>query len=358
MEEVARVVLALEQPEIAEEVLHFLDRSGVARVVGTAADERQLREAIRQLEPDAVVAAPSLAPSRAELDGGALIALDTTQSVNTLRRAIRAGASGFFLWPAEREALAEATARIRPPSAASEAGPAPVFAVYGPRGGAGATFLAAHLSAALTRRGRRCVLVDLDVVFADATAALGVPLDGDVRTMRDLVPLGDEVSPRHVEEVVWRHAAGFGVLLAPGDELGAIEVRGRHYRAAVNAVRRACDVVVLHVPRGLDEVSRTGLELADRVLLVLGLDVLSFRDAQRAIAYAGLGDRCAFVVNRARRAEVTPADVERVFGSPAIAVVPWDRRAGAAQDHGRLLPMRGQLGRSIDRLARRLLEEA
>jgi Flp pilus assembly CpaE family ATPase len=112
------------------------------------------------------------------------------------------------------------------------------------------------------------------------------------------------------------------------------------------------------VPRGLDEVARTGLELADRVLVVLGLDVLSLRDARRAIAVADLGDRCDFVVNRARRAEVTPADVERVFGVAPLAVIPSDRGAAPAQDHGRLLPMRGRVGRSIDRLARSLVGDA
>jgi Flp pilus assembly CpaE family ATPase len=116
--------------------------------------------------------------------------------------------------------------------------------------------------------------------------------------------------------------------------------------------------VVLHVPRGLDEIARTGLDLADQVLVVLGLDVLSFRDAKRAIAAAGLQDRCAFVVNRARRSEISPKDVERVFGTPALAVIPADRGAPAAQDRGRLLPMRGRLGRAIDGLARRLTESS
>jgi pilus assembly protein CpaE len=200
------------------------------------------------------------------------------------------------------------------------------------------------------------VLVDLDVVFADASAAVGVPAEDEVRTVGDLLALGDEVSPRHVEEVLWRHPEGFGVLLAPGDELAAVNVRGHHYRAAVAAARRTCDVVVLHVPRGLDEVARAGLELADRIVIVLALDVLSFRDAKRAIEAAGIGDRSVFVVNRARRAEITPADVERVFGSAPIAVIPTDRSAVAAQDHGRLLPSRGRTGRSIDRLARRLMD--
>ena len=53
MENVARVVLALEAHDVVEEVMHFLDRSGRARVVATASDDRQLAEAVRQLELDA-----------------------------------------------------------------------------------------------------------------------------------------------------------------------------------------------------------------------------------------------------------------------------------------------------------------
>jgi pilus assembly protein CpaE len=357
-EEVTRIVLALESSEVAEEVMHFLDRSGRARVVGTASDERQLLEAIRQLEPDAVVASPTMAPARNELGGSGLLAVDTTQSVATLRRALRSGANGFFLWPAEREELAIAAGRARAIVDTGVENRASVVAVYGPRGGAGTTFVATHLAAAFAKRERRCVLVDLDVVFADASAAIGVPEDDEsVRTIADLVPLEDEVSPVHVSEVLWRHADGFGALLAPGDELAAVSVRDHHYRSIVEAARRTCDVVVLHVPRGLDAIARTGLDLADRVVVVLGLDVVSFRDAKRAIATSGIEDRCAFVVNRASRSEVAPSDVERVFGQAPLAVIPADRSVRSSQDRGRLVPLRGRVGRQVDRLAKRILED-
>ena len=94
MDQVTRVVLALEGPEVTEEVMHFLDRSGRARVVATAADDRQLTEAIRQLEPDAVIAEPSLLGGRN--GGGVVLALDTRESVSSLRAAIAAGAAGYF----------------------------------------------------------------------------------------------------------------------------------------------------------------------------------------------------------------------------------------------------------------------
>ena len=79
MDNVARIVLGLETHDVAEEVMHYLDRTGRARVVGTATDERQLAEAVSQLEPDAVVASPQLARSVA-VDGASLLALDTKES--------------------------------------------------------------------------------------------------------------------------------------------------------------------------------------------------------------------------------------------------------------------------------------
>ena len=356
MEEVARIVLALETPDVAEEVMQFLDRTGRARVVGTAVDASQLAEAVRQLEPDAVVAAPSLVASRGALNGSALLVVDTSQSVGALRRAIRGGATGFYLWPAEREELALAAARLRPQRDEVVGERAQVIAVYAARGGAGATFVATHLAAALAKLDRRCVLVDLDAIFADASAAIGVPADEEFKTVADLAALGDEVAPHHVEEALWRHPAGFGALLAPGSSERFPRPGAETYRAAVSAARRSCDVVVLHVPRALDEIGLTGFEVADRVLLVLTQDVLSFRDARRAIEVAGLDGRCSFVVNRAGRAEITPGDVDRVFGQPPLAVIPSDRAVGRAQDHGRLVPLRGRVGRALEGLARRVVE--
>jgi pilus assembly protein CpaE len=299
MVEVARVVIALEASDVAEEVMQFLDRTGRARVVGTAQDSS--------------------------------------------------------LWPAEREELASATARIAPNVEEAGADRAPSVAVYPARGGAGATFVATHLAAAFAKRDQRTVLVDLDWQFADVSAAIGVPPEENVRTVADLVPLGDEIGRQHVEEVLWVHPAGFSTLLAPAELLP--NRRGAEtYRASIAAVRRTCDQVVLDVPRVLDEVSTAGFESADRVVVVLGLDVLSFRDAKRAIEAAGLEDRADFVVNRASRSEIAPRDVHRVFGRPALAVIPAHRAVTVARDHGRLVPMRGRVGRAIERLAHRLEE--
>jgi pilus assembly protein CpaE len=348
VDEVTRVVLGLEEHDVAEEVMHFLDRSGRARVVATAGDGRQLSEAIRQLEPDAVVAQPELA-RLAALNGSALLALDTRESVAGLRAAIEAGARGFYVWPAEREELVGAAVAARTLPAARERR-ARVVAVHAPRGGAGATFVATHLAAAFARRELQTAIVDLDLAFADVSAALGA--GDDARTVAQLAPIaGEEAS---LMDALWTHPDGFRAALAPRPE--ELSIEPRDVQEVVTTLASEADTLILHLPRVPDELARWAFGFADRVVMVLSLDVLSFRAATRALASLGDDERVGFVVNRASRAEVTPGDVERVFGRSPLAVVPFDRAVTPAQDHGRLLPRRGRIGRTFDRLAARCLE--
>jgi pilus assembly protein CpaE len=355
MQEVARVVLALEANDVAEEVMHFLDRSGAARVVGTAADDRQLVEAVRQLDPDAVVAHPSLIAPGA-LRGPALLALDTRESVASLRAAIQAGARGFYLWPGERDALAAAAATT---TSAIEVGEkrATVVAVHGARGGVGATFVATHLAQAFAQRDMECVLIDADPTYGDVSAAVGVP--ADVHTIADLLPLVPELTPVHLDDALWSHAAGFRVLAAPDPERASAVVPDDLARV-VQVTASCSDAVLVSVPRELGGLTAAGLAGADRVLEVLSLDTLSFRAATRAIEGLQpmrLSARIGFVVNRASRSEVTPGDVERVFGAEPLAVVPFDRAVPRAQDRSRLVPPRGRVGRAFAKLADRVLED-
>ena len=97
------------------------------------------------------------------------------------------------------------------------------------------------------------------------------------------------------------------------------------------------------------------------MLLTIALDVLSFRAGRRAIGALdelGFHGRCDVVVNRARRADLVPADVERAFGCAPLAVLPADPAVPGAQDRGELLPARSRLARAVDRLAASVLEEA
>lgn len=357
MDQVARIVVALETPEVAEEVMHFLDRSGRARVVATASDDRQLAEAIRQLEPDAVVAGPGMLGART--GARVVLALDTRESVTSLRAAIAAGAAGYFLWPKERdELLGAAAAAVRRSGETARRGT--VTAVHGGRGGVGVTFVATHLAAAFARRGS-AILIDADPVFGDVAQALGAPAGEGaepVHTFSDAASLGEDLGPEQLKGALWRHASEVDVLLPPPPEEAA-RLGPEDLRLVTEAAAGLADAVVVHLPRALGAMTIAGAETADRLAEVLTLDVVSFRATSRALeAFSSihLEGRVAFVVNKAARSEITPGDVSRVFGEPALAVLPPDRGVRSAQEKGRLLPARGRMARRFDRLAAALTE--
>jgi pilus assembly protein CpaE len=352
MDDVARVVLAVGSQEVAEEVLHFLDRSGRARVVATAADDRQLDEAIRQLEPEVVVAEPTIAT--ANVRPATLLTLAMRESVASLRGAIAAGADGFYVWPQERDGLLAHVTSV----AASRRVPerrATVVAVHAARGGAGCTFVAAQLAQAFARRGLACLLLECDPTYTDLTQALGFA-DADVRSMGDLAAAGVELGVEHLEGVRVRHDAGFDVVLGPtqGDGMAAGD---EVVRTLLGLAAASAEVVVLHLPRELSPTARWCLDQADRIVEVLTLDVLSFRATSRALealSPLSLRPRIAFVVNRAARSEITPGDVRRVFDDDPLGVIPADASVPRLQDHGKLAPARGRIGRAFERLAERL----
>jgi MinD-like ATPase involved in chromosome partitioning or flagellar assembly/CheY-like chemotaxis protein len=339
MERSTRVVLAIEAPEVLDEVLHFLDRSGAVRVVAAADGEGQIVDAVTQLEPDLVIAEPRFAGA---VPGPTpCIAIASRESIAALRAAIAAGVRGFTVWPEERDRLMAHVEGFAVGAKHLERRAA-VIAVHASRGGAGCTFVATHLARAAVSAERSVVLVDVDPFGGDVATALGIA-DGTegLHPVSELCDVVDEMTPGSFTEAVFRHHEGFGVIVAAPPEAPTLEERS-----------------VLHTGLGTDLVTRACLRTADAVAEVLALDIASFRATVRTlarIASDGVEDRTSFVVNRAARGEVVPADVERVFGRAPDAVLPLDASVPRLQDHGRLLPPRARAARAIARLSDRML---
>ncbi|MGH2675963.1 MAG: AAA family ATPase [Actinomycetota bacterium] len=352
------VVLGMEDPAFQEEVLHFLDRTPFLRVVGAAGDAPGLAREVRDHRPDAAVVSPGLLAG-GYVDGATVLVVAARETTSGLRAALRAGARGFYLWPDEREAMARDAERAARPRPQERPSPGRVVAVFGPRGGAGVTFVATNLAAACADRGTDTVLADLDPFFGDVAAALGID-DGAVPTIAELVPLVDELSGEHLDRVLHPHPRGFRVLLAPNRPL-TDGLDPQVVSASIRALRARHEAVLLHVPRALDGSTRVALEEADLVLIVITLDVLALRDARRALDVlkaSGLEGRCRLIVNRVGRGEIVPEDAERVLGLRPALLIKEDRAVRRAQDRGELVSGRSTpAARRVAALSRSLLDD-
>ena len=346
------VVVASDDPVLLDEIVRHLEELPSWHLAGWARTAGDLERLLAEHTPDAALVSAGLA---GELDaarsgrrpngsrtaapaGGAgtrLVVVSTEQDEGILRCSLRLGA-GFVLWPQERDDLQPAVEAGLPAPAARRDR---LVAVWGPKGGSGATVLAAHLAGAVAAAAA-CVLVDLDLRHGDQRVLLGA---GDhPRSILDLLEAGDDISPSAVEGVAWRHPSGFGVVLAPtapGERVLSGTWAGIAH--ALDAIRSSGDghgVVVADLPSGLGRFSLDVAGRADATAIVVTPDLLALRRARDAARAISEGPEAGVILNRWSHSAgvLSPADVQAVLMLRAWATVPVQAGLLRAPDLGRL----------------------
>ncbi|GAA4218287.1 septum formation initiator [Actinocatenispora rupis] len=190
---------------------------------------------------------------------------------------------------------------------------APVIGVIGGRGGAGASVLAAGLAISAARVGRRPMLVDADPLGGgvdlllgwESTAGLRWPELSAARGRVDVAALYGEL-PRRGELVV--------VSWDRGDTL---DLPVEAMEATLGAGRRGSDLVVVDLPRHLDEPAVRAAQVADEVLMVVTADIRGCASAARMAAQIGPHCRALRVVVRGPApGRLRVADVGQALGLP------------------------------------------
>ena len=252
------------------------------------------------------------------------------------QRAVQVGAEHVVFLPDAEvwlvERLAEAAARPTGPAG-------PLVAVVGGRGGAGATTLACALALTAARSGRRTLLVDgdplgggIDLVFG-GEASQGVRWP-DLRATRGRLPASalTDALPR---------IADLSVLSWDRDDAAVVPVEA--VQAVVDAGRRGHDLVVVDLPRTVDDAARTVLGQATLALLVVPAEVRAAAAASRVAAAVGLLCPDLRLVVRGPSPGGLGADaVARVLGLPLAGDVPAEDDLAADLERGRPPARRGK----------------
>ncbi|GGZ17947.1 septum formation initiator [Streptomyces inusitatus] len=192
-----------------------------------------------------------------------------------------------------------------------------VVTVSGAKGGVGTTVTAVQLALAAQASGRTVALADLDLQSGDVASYLDVQFR---RSIADLAGIQD-ISPRVLQDALFAHHTGLGLLLAPGEGERGEEVTDRAVRQIVSALRNRYEVVVIDCGTQMNSANAAAVEMADTTLLVTTPDVVSVRAAKRMVR---LWDRLQIrkaeetvaVVNRHNRAtEIQPPLIEKITGT-------------------------------------------
>ncbi|MBZ4318462.1 AAA family ATPase [Streptomyces huiliensis] len=223
-----------------------------------------------------------------------------------------------------------------------------LVAVVGAKGGVGTTVVAVQLALAARSAGHEVALVDMDLQSGDVASYLDVRFR---RSVADLAGISD-ISPRVLQDAVFPHPTGLGLLLAPAEGERGEEIGDPASRQITAALRRRYPLVVADCGTQITAAGAAVIETADLALLVTTPDVVSVRAAKRMVR---LWDRLQIrkaedtmtVVNRhTRTAEVQPPLVARTTGTRvARTVVPAAyKELRAAVDSGRMQDLDARSG--------------
>jgi pilus assembly protein CpaE len=196
-------------------------------------------------------------------------------------------------------------------------------AVFSGKGGAGVSFVATNLAAAMTVP---TVLVDLNLQTGDAASFLGLePKYSLADFVRNRTRLDDSL----INSFITPHSARLALLAAPLEPHEAEDVKPEDITEVLHLLGQRFQCLVLDLQHTFDPVTVAALDLADEILVVMTLDIPGIRNTRRALkVFERLGyprSRIRVVVNRwSRNIDVKLEKVEAHLDEQLIGLVPND----------------------------------
>jgi secretion/DNA translocation related CpaE-like protein len=248
------------------------------------------------------------------------------------RDAVRLHAETVAVLPDAEPWLAARVAR-----AVRTAERAPVIAVIGGCGGAGATTLGAALALTAARRDLAVTLLDLDPLGGGVDLLLGAEATPglrwqDLRNAPGRLPSGSVRSTAPL---------ACGVSLLTWDRSDAPRVRPAAVEAVLECAADDADLVVADLSRGLDDAGRVVLATARAVFVVVRADVRATAAAVRVVEQLErfAGD-LAVVVRGPAPTGLSAGTVAETLGLPLAGDLRPEPGLAAALDRGDVPPVR------------------
>jgi len=380
------ILAAIGDDEARDDIEGMLAAAEDMEVVGTPRNGEVAVSYARNLQPDIFLVDDDLPKAGSietietittMLPGVGVILLSREIIPDVFRRAMSAGVRDVLPLPPDPEELLRAIYRVHDATAARRSISAPVdtlpsgpregqtIAVFSPKGGVGCTTIAVNLAVAIRQEaGLRVALVDGSLPFGDIGVFMDLP---PTRSIMDLQAPDEQMDAELVDQALVTHErSGVKVLLSPQRPEMSDMVTGELLRRALTRLRERNEYVIVDTWSALDERVLTSLEAADKIILVVSLELSAIKSAKVFLEVADLlkfpHEKILPVISRSTvPGGVSVADVEAVLGRAVSARIPSDERATTrAINEGDpiMLANRAHLvPQAIAELARRIVSE-
>jgi pilus assembly protein CpaE len=324
--------------ESSKELAKALSSTGYGRVVAEYDNPSEFLANIARLRPSAAV----ITLRQDHLDNGfalikeaiaaapatAIITACSEASPAMIMGSIRAGAREFLQLPVnpdELRTVMERTAEFCRLMRNSTSSNSQLIAIFSGKGGAGVSFFATNLAAAMSTQ---TLLFDLNLQAGDSSSFLGLePKYSLVDFVRNRARLDESL----ISSLVTPHSTNLSLLAAPTEAHEAEEVKAEDVTEILHQVGQRYERIVVDLPHTFDPITIATLDMADDILLVLTLDIPGIRATKRALkVFDNLGyprEKTRIVVNRwSKNIDVELQKVEGHLGERLIGFIPNDYR--------------------------------
>lgn len=207
-----------------------------------------------------------------------------------------------------------------------------VVLTYSSKGGAGKTTVAVNLAAALTQRGKKVCILDLDLASGDVHSFLGI---NNNESIAELAEEPQTITPAIIKSYVQKTQFDIGVMCAPAAPQHASVVQPSLVSKVITTLRSENDYVIIDCDQQLvngsiakcnDEAMRS----ADMILFIVTPEVPTICGAYEMISkylnrFPDIINKIRLIVNKSGSAStITPQEIANTIGRPVFAAIPDD----------------------------------
>lgn len=322
--------------EGSEEIRDALTGSARVRLLAESADPDELLADVLRLRPSAAIMVLEAGNSEKEF---ALIkqlaaACPDTAVITAARNAspalilgsMRSGAREFLQLPIIADEFQTVLDRVAELSAAGKSASKKsgrIVGVFSSKGGAGVSFFAANLAAAMSVP---TLLADLNLQAGDAATFLGLEAK---YSLADFVVNRTRLDDSLISSLITPHSAHLSLLAAPLEAHEVDDVTPQDVTEVLHLLGQRYKCIVLDLPNTFDPVTIAALDMADDILIVMTLDIPGIRSTKRALkVFERVGyprAKIHVVVNRwSKGIDVELQKVEAHLDEQLIGFVPND----------------------------------
>lgn len=269
----------------------------------------------------------------AEFHSMPILVLTAQAGLQDKLRAFEAGADDYLSKPFEpAELAARVSALIRRAEmipAATEKQDASqlarTFAVHSLRGGTGCSTLAVNLGLSLNNLWGRTILLDLTMTAGQVALMLNKNLR---RTWADVSRFKEgEVDLDTLSSIISVHESGLSFIAAPTFPDEGDALRAETLSSIIVQLKERFQYIVADLPHDFSNISLSGLDMADTILLVSTPDMASIRATAAALdAYKKLGypvEKISPILNATfPRSSLSKEKIESAMGMDFVATFP------------------------------------